>query len=177
MIKKNILLLSLALLMGASVKAQAIYGEITGTVTDPSGAVVPGAHVALHDVDRGVDYVTTGNSSGNFTQTHLLPGDYNVLIIATGFTDYAVDAVVQVDSITRITAAMQVGGNTQSVSVTGEAPLLKTDRADVSNTLTANQLGKLPILDRNVTSLCSSALPGGGLITSTGGSKFGKSAE
>jgi hypothetical protein len=162
--KKNILLIMLGLLMAASASAQAIYGEITGTVTDPSGAVVPGARVTTHDVDRGVDYVVTGNSSGNFTQTHLLPGHYNVRISATGFADYAVDAVVQVDSTTRITAEMQVGGSTQTVSVTGEAPLLKTDRADVSNTLTANQLGKLPILDRNITTLLV-ALPGGSLTS------------
>ena len=46
---------------------------------------------------------------------------------------------------------LQIGGSTQTVSVTGESPLLKTDRADVSNTLTGRELGKLPILDRNVT--------------------------
>src|SRR5204863_9031229 len=107
------------------------------------------------------------NSSGNFTQTHLLPGHYRIRIIATGFTEYQATAVVQVDFITRVDAQLQIGGSTQTVSVTGESPLLKTDRADVSNTLTGRELGKLPILDRNVTSLLV-ALPGAGLSPSGG---------
>ena len=113
-----------------------------------------------------MDYDTVTNSSGNFTQTHLLPGHYSIRIVTTGFTEYTATAVVQVDFITRVDARLQIGGS-QTVSVTGESPLLKTDRADVSNTLTGNQFGKLPILDRNVTTLLV-ALPGAGLSPSAG---------
>jgi Carboxypeptidase regulatory-like domain len=165
MSKNNLLLLILSLLLAVSAVGQAVYGSITGTLTDPAAAVVPGAHVAIHDVDRGTDYDTVANSSGNFTQTHLLPGHYSIRIVATGFTEYQATAVVQVDFITRVDAQLQIGGSTQTVSVTGESPLLKTDRADVSNTLTGRELGKLPILDRNVTTLLV-ALPGAGLYSS-----------
>src|SRR3954471_15777937 len=167
--KNLLLIITLGLLLSVSALGQAIYGNITGTITDPAGAVVPDAHVAIHDVDRGVDYDTVANTSGNFTQTHLLPGHYTIRISATGFTEYSAAAVVQVDFITRVDAKLQIGGASQTVSVSGETPLLKTDRADVSNTLTGSQLGKLPILDRNVTSLLA-ALPGAGLSPSSGSS-------
>src|SRR5437763_5040485 len=163
--KNNLLLLILSLLLAVSAVGQAVYGSITGTLTDPAGAVVPGAHVAIHDVDRGVDYDTVANSSGNFTQTHLLPGHYSIRVTAPGFAEYTATAVIQVDFITRVDVQMRIGGSSQTVNVTGEAPLLKTDHADVSNTLTGRELGKLPILDRNVTTLLV-ALPGAGLYSS-----------
>jgi protocatechuate 3,4-dioxygenase beta subunit len=53
---------------------QAVFGNITGTVTDQSGAAVPGATVAIADTDRGTTYTTTTNADGNYTQTHLLAG-------------------------------------------------------------------------------------------------------
>ncbi|MGI9071233.1 MAG: TonB-dependent receptor domain-containing protein [Bryobacteraceae bacterium] len=167
MSRNNLLLFALSLLLAISAIGQAVFGNITGTITDPAGAVVPAAHVSIHDLDRGTDYDTVTNSSGNFTQTHLLPGHYNIRIVSTGFTEYSGTAVVQVDFITRVDAQLQIGGSTQTVSVTGETPLLKTDRADVSNTLTGRELGKLPILDRNVTTLLV-ALPGAGLYSSAG---------
>jgi hypothetical protein len=169
MARNNLLLLILGLLAALSAIGQAVFGSITGTVTDPAGAVVPNARVAIRDIDRGVDYDAVANSSGNFTQTHLLPGHYSIRVVATGFADYSATAVVQVDFITRVDAQLRIGGSSQTVNVTGESPLLKTDRADVSNTLTGRELGKLPILDRNVTSLLV-ALPGAGLSPSSGSS-------
>ena len=68
---------------------------------------------------------------------------------------------MQVDTTTRLDAVLSVGGDVTLVNVNDETPLLKTDRADVSTTLTSNELGKLPILDRNITSLLV-ALPGAG---------------
>lgn len=164
MSRNNLVLITLGLLLASSGAGQAIFGNITGSVTDPAGAVVPGARIALHDIDRGVDYPTVANSSGNFTQTHLLPGDYSIRISAPGFAEYSATAVVQVDFVTRVDAQLRIGGSSQTINVTGEAPLLKTDRADVSNTLTGRELGKLPILDRNVTSLFS-CVAGSGPIT------------
>jgi hypothetical protein len=163
--RKNLLPILFGLMLAASASGQAVFGTITGTVTDPAGAAVPNAQVAIRDIDRGADHDTTANSSGNFTQTHLLPGHYSIRIAASGFAAYSATAVVQVDFITRVDAQLQIGGTTQTVNVTGESPLLKTDRADVSNTLTGRELGKLPILDRNVTSLLV-ALPGAGLYSS-----------
>ncbi len=124
--------------------------------------------VTIRDLDRGVSYKAVSNASGNFTQTHLLPGRYEVHVVASGFTEFIAGAVVQVDSDTRVDAQLQIGQTSTSVTVTGENPLLKVDRADVSNTLTAAELGKLPILDRNITTLLV-ALPGAGLYSGNSG--------
>jgi hypothetical protein len=138
---------------------QAVFGNITGTVTDQSGAAVPGATVAIADTDRGTTYTTTTNADGNYTQTHLLAGHYQITVTAPSFAQFIATAEVQVDATTRVDAPLQVAKTTSTVTVTGETPLLKTDRSDVSNTLKADQIERLPILDRNLTTLVL-GLPG-----------------
>ena len=130
---------------------QAVYGSISGTVTDPSGAAVPNAAVVITDVDRGVTYKTTSNAAGNFEQTHLLAGHYKVNVTAQGFAGFEAAADVQVDASTRVAATLAVQSAKSEVTVTAETPLLKVDRADVSTTLTTNELSSLPILNRNLT--------------------------
>jgi hypothetical protein len=149
--------------------AQAVFGNLAGTVTDPSGAAVPNATISIRDTERGVTYETKTNTDGNYTQTHLLAGHYEVRINASGFAPFTATGVVGVDTTTRIDTQLQVGNPTTVVDVTGETPLLKTDRADVSTTLTSAELSKLPILDRNLTSLLV-ALPGAGRIGTANGS-------
>ncbi|HKT68753.1 MAG TPA: carboxypeptidase-like regulatory domain-containing protein, partial [Terriglobales bacterium] len=130
---------------------QAVYGSISGTVTDPSGAAVPNAAVTVTDTDRGVTYSTTSNAAGNFEQTHLLAGHYKVKVAAQGFAAFEATADVQVDAGTRVDAQLAVQSAATTVSVTAETPLLKVDRADVSTTLNTQELGALPILNRNLT--------------------------
>src|SRR5438445_11266167 len=146
-------LILLVLAFPCTVFGQAVSGNITGTVIDPTGAAVPNAEVAITDLDRGVSYATKTNSVGNYTQTHLLAGHYEVKVTASGFSQFFATADVQVDATTRVDAQIQVGKAETSVIVTTESPLLKTDRADVSNTLTANEVERLPIFNRNVTAL------------------------
>ena len=155
----------LALLMAFAplASAQATFGSITGTVTDPAGAAVPNAQVTITDLDRGGNVQTTTNGSGNYTQTHLLAGRYKIAITATGFSDFSATLAVEVDTSTRADAQLQIGKASSEVTVTAEAPLLRSDRAEVSTTLTGQELQRLPILDRNITSLLVS-LPGAGRI-------------
>ncbi len=138
---------------------QAVFGNITGTVTDPTGAAVPNAEIAITDLDRGITHTTKTTSDGNFTQTHLLAGHYQVKVTAPGFSEFSASAEVQVDATTRADAQVRVGKAETTVVVGAEGPLLKTDRADVSNTLTGNEVEQLPMLNRNVTTLVL-ALPG-----------------
>ncbi len=161
-------LLVVMLLAAIIAVGQAVFGNITGNVTDQAGAAVPNASVIVRDLDRGGEFKTLSNGSGNFTQTHLLPGRYEVHISATGFAEFVIAAQVQVDSETHLDAQLQIGQTSTAVTVSGESPLLKIDRADVSNTLTAAELGKLPILDRNITTLLV-ALPGAGLYSGASG--------
>jgi len=132
---------------------QAVSGSIFGTVTDPSRASVPGAAVTIWDLDRGINYQLKTNPDANYIQTHLLAGHYRVTIEAPGFETFIADAVVEVDTATRVDARLVVGKAATTVSVTGETPILKTDRAELSETLSTNELAGLPVFDRNMTSL------------------------
>src|SRR5436190_7500161 len=164
----TVLLLTLTALFSPAVYPQATFGNISGTVTDPAGAAIPNAQVTITDTEHGGTYQTTTNTSGNYSQTHLLAGQYRIVITVPGFADFNANAVVQVDATTRADAQLQIGKSATEVTVTGEMPLLIKDRAEVSTTLTATELEKLPILDRNVTSLLIS-LPGAGRYSSGSG--------
>src|SRR5258708_3235638 len=150
-------LLVVALLCGISTpraNAQAVYGSILGTVTDPQGAAVVNAKVTVTDQNKGITQETTTNESGNYTVTHLIPDKYSVKVEAQGFKlSEQKDVVVSVDNGSKVDLALQLGSNTESVEVTGEAPQLKTDRADVSIEFDSNMVENMPILNRNFTSL------------------------
>jgi hypothetical protein len=109
--------------------------------------------VAIRDLDRGVDYHVQTISDGNYIQTHLLAGHYRVTIEPPGFQTFVAEADVQVDASTRVDAHLVIGKASSTMNVTSETPLLKTDRAELSDTLSANQLASLPVLGRNMTSL------------------------
>ena len=147
-----VIVTALFLLCEVSV-AQAVYGNIVGTVTDASGAGVANALVTISDTDRGVNYRATANESGNYEQTHLLAGHYKINASAPGFSSFETLAEVQIDSSTRVDVRLGVQGQTTQLTVTGETPQLKIDRADVSTTLSTEELGGLPILNRNVTQM------------------------
>src|SRR5438552_1923184 len=153
--------LAIVVFSTSNIFGQATFGNVSGTVTDPAGAAIPNAQVTITDTERGETVQTKTNSSGNYTQTHLLAGQYKIVITVPGFADLNATAVVQVDATTRVDARLQIGTAATEVTVTGETPLLIKDRAEVSTTLTATELERLPILDRNITSLLVS-LPGAG---------------
>ena len=122
-------------------------------MTDPSGAAVPGAAVTIRDLDRGVDYQLKTNPDANYVQTHLLAGHYRVTIETPGFETFVADATVDVDASTRVDAHLVIGKASSTMTVTTETPLLKTDRAELSDTLSSGELAALPVLGRNMTSL------------------------
>jgi carboxypeptidase family protein/TonB-dependent receptor-like protein len=134
--------------------SQAVYGNIFGTITDPSGAAVPNAKVTITDLAKGtVDTVTT-NATGNYTATHLIPDNYSVKVEAAGFkAAEQKPIVVMADTGARVDLALQIGEVTQAVEVTGQAPQLKTDRADVAIEFNQRYVENLPLLNRNFTSL------------------------
>jgi hypothetical protein len=147
----------LSLLCGLCVSGafgQAVYGSILGSVTDPSGAAVNGAKVSVTSQTKNVSTEATTNESGNYDVTHLIPDVYVVRISAQGFKvlEYK-DILVSADTGSRVDGKFQVGGSSETVEVTSEAPQLKTDRADVSVEFTGKQLMELPIFNRNFQSL------------------------
>jgi hypothetical protein len=131
--------------------AQAVYGNIVGTVVDQSGAGVPGAKVLITDVDRAVNFSATTNESGFFTQRFLIAGRYQVRVEAPGFNAYVRDVSVSVDQETSLDIRLQLGELTEAVEVTGGTPLLKTERTDVATTFSEKTVTSLPILNRRFT--------------------------
>jgi len=133
---------------------QAVYGSILGTVTDPQGAAVAGAKVTVINQRKGSQDTATTNADGNYSVTHLVPDNYTVRVEGAGFkVSEQKDVVVQADAGARVDLQFQVGGATETVEVTAEAPQLKTDRADVAVTFNDRAVVEVPILNRNFTEL------------------------
>lgn len=132
---------------------QAVYGSVFGSVTDQSGAAVAKAKVTITNTGTNVSETTETNSSGNYNLTRLIPGTYRVKIEAQGFKSAITDVVVNVDRASEANIGLQTGAVSEEVTITAEAPLLKTDRADVATTFESRQITDLPILDRNFTKL------------------------
>lgn len=154
--KLSLLALSLLLSLGlASVSfGQAVYGSIFGSVTDATGAAVPNATVTITNLGTNASETTKTNASGNYNQTRLIPGKYRVKIEAPNFKAAVIDSiVVNVDTASQTDITLQAGAVSEEVTITAEAPLLKTDRADVATTFESRQVTDLPILDRNFTKL------------------------
>ncbi len=134
-------------------QAQAVFGSIFGTVTDPSGAAVPNAKVTVTDTSKGTSEETTTNEAGNYSVTHLIPDNYSVRFEAPGFKVTEQKSVsVSADASARVDGQFQVGSSSESVEVTSEAPQLKTDRADVAIEFNQKYVEDLPIMNRNFTS-------------------------
>jgi len=131
---------------------QAVYGSILGTINDPAGAAVNGAKVTVTSQTKNTSVEAATNESGNYSITHLTPDIYTVRVQATGFKVLEFkDIQVNADAGSRVDGQFQVGGASETVEVTSEAPQLKTDRADVATTFSEKMVEDLPIFNRNFT--------------------------
>src|SRR5215831_3336901 len=138
--------LSWALLCSLSLFAQSDRGTVTGTVADSSGALIPGAKVALINVDTNTRSETIATETGNFTIPALPAGKYTVRVEHEGFSPYERTGLqVQVAVTTRVDVVLQVGQSTQSVVITAETPMLKTESAEQSTTISGDTINDLPI--------------------------------
>jgi hypothetical protein len=153
--KLPLFLLGLLLLTGLSheARAQAVYGSISGTVTDAQGALVPAATVTITSIERNTSDTVTSNDSGLYVKDRLLPGTYKVTIEKPGYKKGEIPSVVvNVDTQAKTDVVLEAGQVSETVTVTAtEGQLLKTDRADVATTFETKQITDLPILDRNFT--------------------------
>lgn len=156
---RSLLALLIFLLCCPLLDAQAVSGNIAGTVEDATGASIPGAKITITDLDRGTVFQTTSGPDGDYSQTHLLAGRYEVKAASSGFGEFTARADVQVDATTHLDVRLQPANVQTTVQVTDATPLLTTDRAEVSTTLTGAEVRELPALDRNVTNLLL-AVPG-----------------
>ncbi len=141
---------SLALLLFASpvAKAQGVgaSGDINGTVTDPSGAVIPNAAVVATETARGTSYTAATGDSGQYRLIGLLPATYNVTVRVAGFATMTQNGVVvSVGETTIADFSLKVAATGQVVEVTAAPPVIDTQRGSQANTLTETYITNLPI--------------------------------
>ncbi|ABF42507.1 Cna B-type protein [Candidatus Koribacter versatilis Ellin345] len=143
--------LALLFVFTSLVFGQAETGQVTGTVTDPSGAIVAGAKVTITDVNTGAQRTGTTNSSGSYTFTNLKPSTYDVVVEGSGFAKFTRRVDVTVGSKNEVSAQMSVtgGGTTVEVTAEGGAAQVNTESQTLSTVVTSKQVTELPTLTRN----------------------------
>lgn len=150
---KTIGLIGIALILVLYVPpapAQEVSASITGMVTDPSGAAIPGTSVTLVDMDRGTQYPTKTNDAGIYFYPRVPAGRYELKLEAQGFkTTTRPDIVLEVNQRARVNVTIEIGAVTESVEVSGQAPLLQTDTTMMGSTITSTNLSNAPIRSRN----------------------------
>jgi len=135
------------LLYSVALFGQAGTGTITGTVTDPAGAVVANAAVEVRNTDTNVPYPTVTTDTGAYTVLRLPPGPYSVTVTAAGFKKLTRGGLtVSAGQTLPLDLTLEVGSASESVTVTAEATLLKTESGDLTHNITLEQLTDLPIL-------------------------------
>jgi hypothetical protein len=135
----------------AAAFAQAGRGSISGTVTDPAGAVVPGAQVVLLNHATGVKLHTVSSGAGLYTFISLNPGEYQVTASQKGFAPAAIDKIaVDVDQTTVVNVALKIGAETQTVTVTEGVDLVEPSNSTVGSLIPAEQIDRVPLVSRNV---------------------------
>jgi hypothetical protein len=147
-----------ATLLAPNLTAQNIVtGGISGTVTDPSGAVVPNATLTLKSNSTGETQQTTTGSTGLYNFPLLKPGSYSVSIAQSGFRGLNTKVDVLLGQVTPVNIKLAVGNASETVEVTGTAPLLQTEDANISTTFTSNQIENLPNPGGDITSYAQTA--------------------
>ena len=127
-----------------------------GTVTDKSGAVVPGAQVTATDIGTNFTRTTQTNSTGEYRMEFLPIGQYKVEVTAQGFKKFEQTGLtLEVNVVARADAPLDVGASSEVVEVTGDAPMVNTDNASLGRTVANAEITNLPIVNRNVYTLLS----------------------
>lgn len=130
--------------------AQGDRGTITGTVTDPSGAVIAGAKVVAENAATHNVLETATTSTGNFTLAQAPVGEWDVTVEAPGFKRFtSLKNTVQVAQTLRVDARLEVGASSESVTVQAEAAAIRTEDADITTTVSNQMFVELPILWSN----------------------------
>jgi len=148
--------------------AQGGSGVIQGSVTDTTGASIPGATVTIRDVARGITRTLTTDQGGAYVAPNLLPSTYSIRVTARGFRTIERSGVtLEVGQNLRIDFPMQVGRQAQTVVVTGQVPLVQVTTATLGGTFSNNTINNLPLMGRNYKNLASlrpgsAWYPGGG---------------
>ena len=141
-------------------------GAITGTVTDPSGAVVPGARITVRDEGTNATREVETNEDGDYTVALLPPAHYRVSVEKAGFHRSILrDVALDVEQTARVDFTLQVGALNEELTVTDTPPLVQTDTSTLGQVINGRQVRELPLNERNFLSFAL-LVPGGQLPTS-----------
>jgi hypothetical protein len=148
-------LLAIALLIGLGVPAMAQQTQLSGTVTDPSGAVIPNATVTIVNLENGTSRDAVADADGRYTFLQAQPGKYKLTAKAAGFTDVTINNVeLQVATPATIPIVFEkVGATSTVVSVEASAVQVNTQDATLGNAINTTQITQLPAFARNVAGL------------------------
>jgi hypothetical protein len=149
------------LMLSGRAFGQAVNGTIVGTVIDTTGASITKAQVTITRTGQSAVYTTVTNESGNFTEPDLPPGIYAVDIVASGFKKETRENItLDTNTTQRVDVTLVAGSTTETVTVTGAPPLLQTDRADISTTISSAQMANLPLSSGNSFQSILGTVPG-----------------
>lgn len=146
--------LNLLVVCGLLRAQSATTGAILGTVTDPTGAVTPGANVAIKNNATGLERKYVTDDTGKFLAPFLPAGAYTVTVELKGFAPFtARDMQVQITETTTLQVGLQVASATQEITVTGAAPLLQSQNTSIGRVIERSTIVDLPLVNRNYTQL------------------------
>jgi hypothetical protein len=134
------------LLFPSAARAQAANGTLLGNVRDESGGAVPGATITATETRTNIDRSVVSNETGYYTFTNLPPGVYRVEGELQGFKKFVREGVeVKVNTTVRVDVTLAVGALTEAVTVSGETPILQTDRTDTGRIIEGEQIAQMPL--------------------------------
>jgi hypothetical protein len=161
-------------LLGAGICLAQSTATLSGTVSDPSGAVLPGAQVTVHSVGTGLDRQVTTDGAGIYAVPSLQPGEYQVQITAQGFSQYTVQKVhLDVDQKATINAQLAVTSAGETVQVDSGAVQIETQTMTVGQVIDPKTVQDIPLNGRHFLDL--TVLTPGGVVAPTAGSLTGAS--
>ncbi len=132
--------------------AQGDRGTITGTVTDPTGAVIPNASIQVTNSATAALYTIGTSTTGNYTLANVPVGTYTLVVDAPGFKKFERPGlIVQVSETIRVDATLEVGSSNETITVSTEAPLLKTESGEISHQVDYSDADTLPLFSTNGT--------------------------
>jgi hypothetical protein len=134
--------------------SQGSSGRILGSITDQTGAVIPGVTVTIRDVDRGTVRTLVADEAGAYNAPNLLPGTYTVRVELAGFATVERQNIrLEVGQDTRVDVALRPGEQKELVTVNADTPLVETNNAELGGTIANQVINDLPLNGRNFENL------------------------
>src|SRR5437660_699071 len=138
--------LAIAALFTTSAYSQVLYGSLVGTITDPSGGLVPNATVTATNRDTNQTYKENTDTSGRFSIANVLPGTYSIKVSNPGFrTLIQNDVAITPNTVTRTDLKLEVGQVSEQITVEAQTTLLQTDKSDVHSEIGQQAIENLPL--------------------------------